>query len=100
MTVKDELHTLIDRLPERDTQDALDYLRARTESNSRPDSSFIQESQTALNEATAANAVHVPHAAVRTWLQTWGTPDEEAAEEKLSQLEDRLRRDARDSAAE
>lgn len=36
MTVKDELHALVDRLAETDAREALDYLRARIERASEP----------------------------------------------------------------
>jgi predicted transcriptional regulator len=94
MTVKDELHALVDRLPDQDAQDALEYLRARIDLLPPPSRAFIDECRRALDEAAAPRAALVPHEAVRAWLLTWGTPEEEAADAALQALEERLRRDA------
>jgi predicted transcriptional regulator len=40
---------------------------------------FIQASTQILDEALDPHAVLIPHAAVRAWLETWGTPEETAA---------------------
>jgi hypothetical protein len=42
--------------------------------------------------------VRLPHENVRAWLETWRTPEEKAAREKLDALEERLRIEARRSA--
>ena len=99
MTVKDELHALVDRLPEPDAHEALDYLRSRIERPSRPDQAFVDECQQALAEATAPGA-RVPHGAVREWLQKWGTPEEGAADAAVRAHEDRLRRGVRAAGGE
>jgi len=91
VTVKDELHALVDRLAAQDAHEALDYLRARIEPSSRPTRAFIDESQRALDEATAPGAARVPHEAVREWLRTWGTPEEDEADARLRALEGRPR---------
>jgi predicted transcriptional regulator len=88
VTVKDELHALVDRLAEQDAHEALDYLRARTEPSSRPTQAFVDECQRALDEATAPGAARVPHEAVRAWLRTWGTPEEDGADAALRALEE------------
>jgi predicted transcriptional regulator len=80
VTAKDELHALVDRLLEPDAQEALEYLRARIESTSRPSQAFIDESRRALDEALAPDSEHVPHTEVRAWLETWGMPEEAAGE--------------------
>ena len=94
MPVNDELHALVDRLAEQDAHESLDYLRARIECASNPSQAFIEESQRALDEALAPDAMRVPHVAVREWLLTWGTPDESAADAAIQQLEERLCREA------
>ncbi|MDP8922910.1 MAG: hypothetical protein M3O34_08555 [Chloroflexota bacterium] len=94
MTVKDELHALVERLAEQDAREVLDYLRTRIEPASRPSRAFIEESQRAVDESTAPDAVRVPHEAVRAWLQSWETSEEGAADVALQALEERLRRDS------
>jgi hypothetical protein len=98
MTVKDELHALVDRLAEPDAHEVLDYLRARIERASQPRRAFIEESLRAADEALAPDAVHVPQEAVHAWLQSWGTPEEDAAARALLTLQGQLRRDARGTA--
>jgi predicted transcriptional regulator len=98
MTINDELHALVDRLAEQDAHEALDYLRARVERASSPSPVFIEESQRALDEALAPNAVHISHDAVRAWLHTWGTPEEGVADSAIQELEERLRREAQDTS--
>jgi len=98
MTAHDELHVLVDRLTEQDADEALDFLRARTERAAQPSQAFIDECQRALDEALAPDAVHVPHEAVRAWLLTWGTPEEGAADAAIEALEERLRRDSSGTA--
>lgn len=100
MTVHDELHALVDRLAGQDADEALDYLRARVERSSQPSRAFIEESKRALAEATAPDAVRVPHEAVRAWLLAWGTPEECAADAAMQAFEERLRRDAQGAAGE
>lgn len=77
MTIKDDLHTLVDRLAEAEAVDALGYLLVRTESNPNP--AFVEECQRALAEALDPHAVRVPHEVVAAWLDTWGAPEEETA---------------------
>jgi hypothetical protein len=89
MTIKDELHALVDRLPEPEAHEALDYLRARIERASQPGYAFVNDSLRALDEGLAPDAIRVPHSAVRGWLQAWGTRDEEAADATLPPLADR-----------
>ena len=91
MTVKDELHALVDRLAEHDAHEALDFLRARIERASQPSQAFVDECHRALDEATAPDAARVPHEAVREWLRTWGTPEEDEADARLRALEGRPR---------
>ena len=100
MTVKDELHALVDRLPDPAAHEALDYLRARIEPASRPSQAFIDECQRALDEGIAPDAARVPHEAARAWLQTWGTPEEGAAAAAVQALEARLRQGPRGAAGE
>ena len=98
MTVNDELHALVDRLAEQDAHEALEYLRARVEPASTPSRSFIEESQRAIDEALAPDAVRIPHEDVRAWLLTWGTPDEAAGDAAIQALEERLRQEAHGSS--
>lgn len=103
MTIKEELHALVDRLPEPEAHEALDYLRARIERASRPSQASIDECQRALDEAIASDAARVPHRAVRAWLQTWGTPEEGAADAAVRALaadEERVRGGARGAGGE
>jgi predicted transcriptional regulator len=44
---------------------------------------FMQATTQALDEALDPHAVLVAHDAVRAWLQTWGTPAEQAASAAL-----------------
>lgn len=53
-----------------------------------------------MDEAVARDAVRVPQEAVRTWLKTWGTAEEDAADATLQAIEERLPRDAQDAARE
>jgi hypothetical protein len=99
MTIKDDLHSLIDQLGEDDVLETLAYLRARTEQPSRPGQAFIDECQHAVDEALDRTAVRLPHQAVSAWLKSWGTPSEAAYARELAALEDRLRKDAEDAAA-
>jgi predicted transcriptional regulator len=100
VTVKDELHALVDRLPDPDAHEALEYLRARIERASRPDQAFIDECRRALDEAVAPDAAWVPHETVRAWLQTWGTPEEGAADAAVQALEERGRQGPRGAGGE
>jgi len=94
MAVKDGLHAFIDQLGEDDAREALSYLRTRLELPSHPSQVFVEECQAALDEAFRPDAVRVPQAAIRAWLQAWGTPAEETAEKQLDALESCLRKDA------
>jgi hypothetical protein len=95
MTIKDDLHELVDELDEQDAREALAYLRAIRELPSRPSPAFVEEAQRALDEALEPEAVRLPHTNVRAWLQTWGTPENVAASERLDAVEERLRTEAR-----
>ena len=100
MTIKDDLHALIDELDELDARDALEFVKARLELEPNVSQSYIGECQAALDEAHAPDAVLIPHEAVRTWLHAWGTPDEAAADRDIEQLEQRLLDEARNRASE
>jgi len=95
MTIKDDLHELVDELDEQDARDALAYLRALRELPSQPSPAFVEDTQRALDEALEPQAVRLPHEDVRAWLQAWGTPEEQAARARLDAVEDRLRTEAR-----
>jgi hypothetical protein len=95
MTIKDDLHELVDELDEQDAREALAYLRAIREFPSQPSPAFVEETQRALDEALEPEAVRLPHTDVRAWLQTWGTPEHDAASERLDAIEERLRTEAR-----
>jgi hypothetical protein len=95
MTVKDDLHELVDELDEEAAREALAYLRALQELPSQPSAAFVEDTQRALDEAVAPEAVRLPHADVRAWLKTWGTPEEATASERLDAVEERLRTEAR-----
>jgi hypothetical protein len=95
MTVKDDLHELVDELDEQDAREALTYLRALRELPSQPSDAFVEDTQRALDEALEPEAVRLPHTDVRAWLQTWGTPEQEAASERLDAVEEDLRTEAR-----
>jgi predicted transcriptional regulator len=95
MTVKDDLHELVDELDEQDAREVLAYLRALREFPSRPSPTFVDDTQRALDEALEDQGVRLPHRDVRAWLQTWGTPEQEAASKKLDALEERLRTEGR-----
>jgi len=92
MTIKDDLHALVDQLAEAEAVDALGYLLVRTESH--PDPAFIHECQRALAEALDPQAVHVAHEVVAAWLDTWGTPEEEPATAALDEHLRSLTQDA------
>lgn len=92
MTIKDDLHALVDRLADAEAVDALGYLLMRTESH--PDRAFIEECQRALAEALEPQAVRVPHEVVAAWLDTWGTPAEETATAALDEHLRGLEQDA------
>ena len=95
MTVKDDLHELVDELDEPDAREALAYLRALRELASQPSPAFVEDTQRALDEAFEPDPVRLPHTDVRAWLQAWGTPEEEAARGRLDSVEERLRTEAR-----
>lgn len=94
MTVKDDLHELVDELDEDDAREALAYLRAIRELPSQPSPAFVEDTQRALDEALEPDAPRLPHTDVRAWLNTWGTPEEAAARERLDAVEERLRAEA------
>jgi hypothetical protein len=94
MTVKDDLHELVNELDEQAAREALAYLRALRALPSQPSPTFVEDTQRALDEALEPDAVRLPHEDVRAWLKTWGTPEEEAARQKLDALEERLRTEA------
>ncbi len=95
MTVKDDLHELVDELDEHDAREALAYLRALREPPSQPSLAFVEDTQRALDEALDPAAVRLPHADVRAWLQTWGTSEQEDARDRLDAVEESLRTEAR-----
>jgi hypothetical protein len=90
MTVKDDLHTLIDELDEADARETLEFLKARVELDSNVSQAYIADCIAASVEATAPDAVLLPHEALRTWLEAWGTPDEAAADRAIEALEAHL----------
>jgi predicted transcriptional regulator len=60
---------------------------------------FLEECQRATDEALDPRAVRIPHDAVRAWLSTWGTSEEDAASAALEALETKLGAEARGPAA-
>ena len=60
MTIKDDLHALIDELDELDARDALEFVKARLELEPNVSQSYIGECQAALDEAHAPDAVLIP----------------------------------------
>lgn len=101
MTVKEELHALVERLPDQDAGDVLEYLRARVEhtSDMAPTQAFVSESQRALEEAARPGEARIPHDAVRAWLKSWGTAEEDAAAETLRTVEEQAHRESRGTSA-
>src|SRR5258708_3564179 len=95
MTIKDDLHELVDELDEQDAREALAYLRALPELPTQPSPAFVEDTHRGLEEALWPGAVRLPHTAVRAWLQTWGTPEHEAASERLDAVEERLPTESR-----
>jgi len=95
MTIKDDLHTLINELDETDAREALEFLKGRAELDRRVSPAYIAECEAAHAEAHSADAVLLPHDAVRTWLETWGTPDEVAGDRAIEAVEERLAIEAR-----
>ena len=96
MTIKDDLHTLIDALDEADARETLEFLRARVELNPNVSQAYIADCIVASVEASAPDAVLLPHEAVRTWLEAWGTPHEAAADRTIEALEAHLASEGRD----
>lgn len=90
MTIKDELHSIVDALAEQDAQEALDFLRARADQSSNPSNSVVGESLQALDEALTPSTPRISHEAVSAWLRTWGTSKEDDAERALEEMERRL----------
>jgi len=99
VTTKDILHALVDELDESEAEEVLDYLKARSELSRVVSQAYIDESQAAYDEAFAADAVRLPHEAVRRWLLAWGTPGEATADRELDELEQRLTDEAHNTAA-
>ena len=100
MTIKDDLHALIDDVDETDAREALAFLRARLELDPRVSQAYIAECEAAYDEAHAPAAVLLPHEAVQTWLEAWGTLDEAAADRDIELLEQKLADEARARAGE
>ncbi len=99
MTIKDDLHALVDQLDETDAREALEFLRARAELDPRVSEAYIAECEAARAEVQASDAVLLPHEHVRTWLEAWGTPDEAVADREIEDLEERLAEEARNRGA-
>jgi hypothetical protein len=87
MTIKDDLHLLIDALDEADAREAMEFLKARAELDPHVSQAYIADCLAASEEGRASDAVLLPHEAVRTWLEAWGTPDEAAADRTIEGLE-------------
>jgi hypothetical protein len=100
MTIQSDLHALIDELDEADAREALEFVKARLHLDPNVSASYIAECEAAQAEAHAPEAVLLPHDAVRTWLQAWGTPDEAAADHDIELLEQHLAAEARAPAGE
>jgi hypothetical protein len=98
VTIKDDLHALIDGLDETDAREALAFLQARTQLDARVSPAYVAGCEAAYDEAFAPDAVRLPHAAVRTWLEAWGTPEQASADRDIEALEERLAKDAHDAA--
>ena len=90
MTIKDDLHALIDRIDEADAEEALAFLTARLELDPRVSQTYLAECEAAYDEAHAPGAAFIPHEAVRSWLESWGTRDEAAADRDIELLEQQL----------
>ena len=94
MTIRSDLHVLIDELDETDARATLEFVKARLELDPNVSEAYIAECEAAHAEAHAPEAVLLPHDAVRTWLQAWGTPDEAAADDDIELLEQHLANEA------
>jgi hypothetical protein len=90
MTIKDDLHALIDELDEMDASDALAFIKARLQLEPRVSKAYIAECEAAYDEAHSPRAIRLPHESVQTWLQAWGTPEEAAADREIEQFEQHL----------
>jgi len=99
MTIKDDLHTLIDKLDEADARETLEFLKARVELDPNVSRAYIADCIAASAEASAPDAVLLPHEAVRTWLEAWGTPDEAGADRTIEALEAQLASERSDPAS-
>jgi hypothetical protein len=66
MTIKDDLHALVDELDEQDAREAMAYLRALRDLPSRPSPAFVEDTQRALDEALESDAVDL-----REWEKPW-----------------------------
>jgi plasmid stabilization system protein ParE len=95
MTIKDDLHALIDQIDEADAREALAFLKARQELDPAVSQAYIGDCEAAYKEAHAPEAVLVPDEAVRIWLETWGTRDEAAADREIELVEEELANKAR-----
>jgi hypothetical protein len=100
VTIKDDLHALIDELDETDAGEALEFVKARLELESSVSDAYIAECEAAYAEAHASDAILVPHEAVRAWLQSWGSPEEPSADREIEELEQRLTQETRGRSAE
>jgi hypothetical protein len=96
MTIKDDLHSLVDELNETDAQEALEFLKARAELDPHVSEAYIAACEAARAEAHAGDAVLLPDEDVHAWLRAWGTAHEAAADREIEALEDRLTKEARD----
>ena len=60
MTIKDDLHALVDELDETDAREALEFLRARTELDPHVSDAYIADCEAAHAEVQAGDAVLLP----------------------------------------
>jgi hypothetical protein len=100
MTIKDDLHALVEELDEADARETLEFLKARGELDPNASQAYIADCVAASAEANTPDAVLLPHEAVRTWLSAWGTPDEAAADRNIEALEAHLASEGRDPASQ
>ena len=100
MTLKDDLHALVDNLDEADAREVLDYIHAFAAPRFASSDADVEEARRRLVESKKPDAVLVPQQAVLEWVRALGTAEEEAAEAAINALEERLAREARDRAAE
>jgi hypothetical protein len=100
MTIKGDLHALIDAVEEMDAREALAFLKARLELDARVSQGYVRQCEAAYDEAHAPEAVLLPHEAVQSCLEAWGTPDEAAADRDIELVEEKLADEARARATE